>query len=259
MSKRSDHIKHWRENTKARIVKAFGGSCCICNYNKCNDALELHHIDPTTKDFSIGFIMSHIISWKRICEELKKCIMVCSNCHKEIHANLTDLPENTKRFDETFINYKEEEHKKYYDLCPICGKEKRINLFTCSKECGMKRRGLFDWSKYDIVDMIDNQKLTQQQISEIIGCSHATIWKRYKKLKGGREHLRKFEISKEELEKMIIEMPMTKIAERFGVRDNSIRKRAKSLGIKIPKHLGYWQKIKSQNKQFHRDEAMVAD
>jgi len=55
---------------------------------------------------------------------------------------------------------------------------------------------------------------------------------------------RKFEVSKEELETMLSQMPMTKIAEMFGVTDNAVRRRAKLLGVDIPKYPpGYWLKI----------------
>lgn len=61
-------------------------------------------------------------------------------------------------------------------------------------------------------------------------------------------NIRKFEVSKEELEKLINEKPYTEIAKMFGVSDKAITKRAKKLGIILPKRLGYWTKIK-QNSQ----------
>ena len=54
---------------------------------------------------------------------------------------------------------------------------------------------------------------------------------------------RKFEISKEELERLLDEMPMNKIGEMFGVNGNSIKKRAKLLGIETKNRRGYWQKV----------------
>ncbi len=53
----------------------------------------------------------------------------------------------------------------------------------------------------------------------------------------------KFEVSKEELEKMINEMPMSKIGEVFGVSDNAVKKRAKKLGIELKPMRGYWAKV----------------
>jgi hypothetical protein len=54
---------------------------------------------------------------------------------------------------------------------------------------------------------------------------------------------RKFEISKDELEKLVHTMPFTKIGEMFNVSDNAIRKRCKTLEIEIPKFkTGHWLK-----------------
>lgn len=55
---------------------------------------------------------------------------------------------------------------------------------------------------------------------------------------------RKFEVSKEELEILVWASPMTKIGEKFGVTDNSVRKRCKLLGIRYPGR-GFWQKLKA--------------
>lgn len=44
---------------------------------------------------------------------------------------------------------------------------------------------------------------------------------------------RTYEISKEELEKLISSMPMTKVAAQLGVSDNAVRKRCKTLGISL--------------------------
>ena len=106
MSRRSENVKRWRENTKNRIVQAFGGCCGKCGYKRFQDALELHHIDPTQKEFGIGFIMANIISWERICVELRKCVMVCSNCHKELHKQLWEITEDFSRFNEKYCDYK---------------------------------------------------------------------------------------------------------------------------------------------------------
>jgi hypothetical protein len=45
----------------------------------------------------------------------------------------------------------------------------------------------------------------------------------------------KFDVTKEELEKLIKEHPMTTVGKMFGVTDNSIRKRCKKLGVLIEK------------------------
>lgn len=75
-----------RKNMKLQAVKLLGGKCSICGYSKCVDALEFHHKNPREKDFKIG--SGNTMSWKDYKKEALKCILVCSNCHKEIHSQL---------------------------------------------------------------------------------------------------------------------------------------------------------------------------
>ena len=75
-----------RRSMKKQAVKILGGKCMICGYNKCIDALEFHHKDPTKKEFKIG--SGNTMSWKEYRLEVQKCLLVCSNCHKEIHFKI---------------------------------------------------------------------------------------------------------------------------------------------------------------------------
>jgi DNA-binding transcriptional ArsR family regulator len=72
---------------KQQAVDYKGGCCEKCGYSKYNGALEFHHLDPSKKDFNIGALKNYTFSSK-IKEELDKCILVCANCHREIHGNV---------------------------------------------------------------------------------------------------------------------------------------------------------------------------
>lgn len=87
--KNVETVTKWRRNVKQKAVDYMGGCCQVegCGYDKCNEALEFHHKDPNEKDFGIG-ANGHTRSWVKIKIELDKCIMVCANCHREIHASL---------------------------------------------------------------------------------------------------------------------------------------------------------------------------
>ena len=61
----------------------YGGKCTKCGYDKCLDALEFHHVDPTQKEFHLG--NSRGKKLETIKAELDKCILVCRNCHAELH------------------------------------------------------------------------------------------------------------------------------------------------------------------------------
>jgi hypothetical protein len=81
-----------RKQLKVLAVEYMGNKCWGCGYDACSQALEFHHIDPSEKEFGIG--TGDTKSWARIKEELAKCVMVCSNCHREIHAGIRNLPTN---------------------------------------------------------------------------------------------------------------------------------------------------------------------
>lgn len=74
---------------KTKAVEHKGGCCSRCGYNKCLSALEFHHIDTKEKD--ANFNTMKYWCWERIEKELENCILVCSNCHREIHAEMREL------------------------------------------------------------------------------------------------------------------------------------------------------------------------
>lgn len=82
-----------------------GGACCVCGYNRCLRALSAHHLDPSQKDFNVGQAKANPKSWTKIVEELRKCVLLCKNCHDEVHDGIVDVPLEAPRFDETFAEY----------------------------------------------------------------------------------------------------------------------------------------------------------
>ena len=84
---RSANVSNRRKKVKKLLVDYKGGKCEKCGYNKCIAALEFHHLDPTKKDFAISR-RGNSLALAKMKKESDKCILVCSNCHKEIHAAL---------------------------------------------------------------------------------------------------------------------------------------------------------------------------
>jgi 5-methylcytosine-specific restriction endonuclease McrA len=74
---------------KTKAVEYKGSKCQVCGYSKYTGALEFHHLDPKEKDFAIS--SSKVGKWDKIKAELDKCVLLCSNCHREVHANLIQL------------------------------------------------------------------------------------------------------------------------------------------------------------------------
>lgn len=186
MSKSSEAVKEWRRNTKQKLILCMGSKCQICDYNKSQNALEFHHIDPIEKDFTLSSIRANPQNWNTIRKELQKCILLCSNCHREVHEGITELPISYQVFDETILELSDNKHllkQTKTTYCPVCNIKKENHLLTCSKICASKRKSKIDWSNIDLLDLIDNQKLSKKQVGEQIGCSDVAVGKRYRKLK----------------------------------------------------------------------------
>ena len=95
---RADYLKKAvaKRRTKVRklAIDLKGGRCRICGYDSWIGALEFHHPDPSKKDFSIS-ADGTTRSWERVRQEVDKCILLCANCHREVHAGVTQLPVET--------------------------------------------------------------------------------------------------------------------------------------------------------------------
>ena len=73
-------IKQWSLEYK-------GNQCQLCGYNKCSEALDFHHLNPEEKEFNLSD-RNIKLDWPEIQKELDKGIILCANCHREIHAKL---------------------------------------------------------------------------------------------------------------------------------------------------------------------------
>jgi len=80
-------VKKRRRKLKEMAVEYKGGKCQICDYDKCIAALDFHHLNEEDKEFDLS-TKGLTRSWERIKKEIKKCILVCANCHREIHNGL---------------------------------------------------------------------------------------------------------------------------------------------------------------------------
>ena len=72
-------------------VEYKGGKCERCGYSQRIGALEFHHLDSSKKDFNISQ-RGYTRGWKQVVEELEKCAMLCANCHRELHAQVSSAP-----------------------------------------------------------------------------------------------------------------------------------------------------------------------
>lgn len=86
----TENASLFRQQQKQRAVDYKGGKCCVCSYNKTNECLTFHHLDPKKKDSEVSKMRG--LPWETLRKELDKCILVCCRCHGEIHAGVTPCP-----------------------------------------------------------------------------------------------------------------------------------------------------------------------
>ena len=136
----NDYIKQKERalTRKLELINLKGGKCEICGYDKNITALEFHHMHPEEKSFQLDSRRLSNTSTEKIREEAGKCILVCANCHRELHnpafakENL-DLLLEQRKSEYILVSKIKEKH-----YCKYCGKE--IDNYTsgklyCSKEC----------------------------------------------------------------------------------------------------------------------------
>lgn len=158
------------------MVAAFGGACAICGYNK-HCALIFHHVNPEEKEFSLGGARSSPRSWKRLVKEMRKCVMLCRNCHSEVHAGLTPIPPEAQRFDETFAQYRTKAPPK--PDCEVCGNPVIAGHRFCSCACSNGRYRRVEWDDVDLPQMARTMPVTR--IAERLGVSSTAVHKQLKK------------------------------------------------------------------------------
>jgi hypothetical protein len=59
-----------------------GKPCSDCNIEWPYYCLEFHHLKPENKVMSISAMVSNCKNRELILQEIKKCILLCSNCHR---------------------------------------------------------------------------------------------------------------------------------------------------------------------------------
>ena len=80
-------VQKRREKVAKMALEYGGGKCDRCDYDKCSRALEFHHIDPSTKLFSISQD-GKTRAWETVKSEIDKCVLLCANCHRELHDGI---------------------------------------------------------------------------------------------------------------------------------------------------------------------------
>lgn len=80
--RKKERIKKKREEFRILL----GGKCSKCGYKKCFQALEFHH-KSGKKEEHLSLMIKNFSKQKSL-KEIEKCILLCANCHRELHAGV---------------------------------------------------------------------------------------------------------------------------------------------------------------------------
>jgi hypothetical protein len=163
----------WRNNIKRKLILACGGGCRLCGYDRCDEALDFHHLDASSKDFGIS---SKIRKTAKIVAEAKKCILLCATCHREVHANARSCAGLDPIFDDNVFDRTPIESP-----CAHCGVAKRRALKFCSTACAALQRRKVSWETVDLMALLERYNFNVSQAARDLGISHAAVKKRMRK------------------------------------------------------------------------------
>lgn len=154
---------------KLELLQQRGCRCEKCGYNKNIGALEFHHKDPSTKKFQLD--ARHIAnrSKEQILEEFDKCLVLCSNCHREEHYKQLNL-DDVLLLNENYLTKKKTVSNKQA-ICKFCGKSFNYSKgkVFCSKECKDKYMGKDKYPSYEELMIKYNEFKNWNNVAKYFG------------------------------------------------------------------------------------------
>ena len=106
--------KKRKEIIWAKIAEIHGTKCVNCGAKESKGkrkALELHHLNRNKKDFDVS--RKFYLSWERVEAEVRKCVLLCKQCHLKEHKKLTNLKDQKIQQHEARVKELEKRLKKY--------------------------------------------------------------------------------------------------------------------------------------------------
>lgn len=157
----SEKVSEFRRRRKENLIKVMGCKCAICGYDKFVGALEFHHINPEEKEYGIAANGTcHNI--EKDLAEIKKCLLICANCHREIHGGIIigDLWQY-QNYDNDFAQFLIDDLKPTIYYCKTCGKQICSRAIQCS-ECAKKSQRICERpTREELKNLIRTMPFTQ--------------------------------------------------------------------------------------------------
>lgn len=88
---KKEYYKEKAHDRKSELKQIIDNLKSISVCSSCGEdhpaCLDFHHLNPLEKKFNIGSYITHGYSINKLLEEIKKCIILCANCHRKLHYN----------------------------------------------------------------------------------------------------------------------------------------------------------------------------
>lgn len=162
---------------KLEIIENKGGKCEICGYDKNIAALELHHLDPDKKSFPLDARHLGNTTIEKLLKESDKCVLLCANCHREIHNQHLDKANMPKLLNEMTSKHIKLTHKYKKTktiICKHCGKEFPYanGKIYCSNECREADKGYPEY--FELVNKY-NEMHNWEKVAKYYGITRKII------------------------------------------------------------------------------------
>lgn len=79
-------VNRERREVKIQVIEYMGGKCAHCELIDIPEVYDLHHVDPSKKEYNIALLLRRKYTLEQLFQELAKCILLCANCHRKVHA-----------------------------------------------------------------------------------------------------------------------------------------------------------------------------
>ena len=159
---------------KLELVEAKGGKCERCGYDENIAALEFHHLDPSKKSFQLDSRRLSNTNIKTLLEEADKCILVCANCHREIHNEHLNKGNISNLLNEMTSKHVNLSHKNKISICKHCGNEFpwANGKIYCCDECREEDK---NYPSYVEITNKYNELYSWEKVAEFYGVTRRIL------------------------------------------------------------------------------------